>query len=104
MDDAIDERWNGTQILVVAQVWRLEFIYTQLGSMLAQTVDEQVFPLVVQFEFRVQLCMSYLTMLIYEILNGIYLYCINYSVFKYMCLYFFSLLNYNVVIEECNDM
>jgi hypothetical protein len=44
--------------------------------------------------------MSYLTMLIYEILNGIYLYYINYSVIKYMCMYF-SLLNYyNVVIEE----
>jgi hypothetical protein len=28
MNDDIDERWNGTQILVVAQVWRLEFIYT----------------------------------------------------------------------------
>jgi hypothetical protein len=43
-------------------------------------------------------------MLIYEILNGIYLYCINYSVIKYMCLYF-SLLNYyNAVIEECTAM
>jgi hypothetical protein len=36
----------------------------------------------------------------YEILNGIYLYYINYSVIKYMCMHF-SLLNYyNVVIEE----
>jgi hypothetical protein len=39
-------------------------------------------------------------MLIYEILNDIYLYYINYSVIKYMCMYF-SLLNYyTMVIEE----
>ena len=39
-------------------------------------------------------------MLIYDILNGIYLYYINYIVIKYTCMYF-SLLNYyNVVIEE----
>ena len=56
-----------------------------------------------KFKFRAHLCMSYLTMLIYEILNVIYLYYINYSVIKYMCMYF-SLLNYyNVVIEEYTD-
>jgi hypothetical protein len=50
-----------------------------------------------KFKFRVHLCMSYLTMLIYEILNVIYLY---YIIIKYTCMYF-SLLNYyNVVIEE----
>jgi hypothetical protein len=53
-----------------------------------------------KFKFRVDLCMSYLTMLIYEILNGIYLYYINYSFIKYMCMYFSLLSYYNMVIEE----
>ena len=67
--------------------------------MLVQTVDNQVFQLVFSFVFRVHLCMSYLIMFIYEILNGTYLYYINYNVIKYMCMYI-SLSNYYNVISE----
>jgi hypothetical protein len=45
--------------------------------------------------------MRYLTMLIYDILNGTYLYYINYIV-QYMCMYI-SLSNYYNVISEKND-
>jgi hypothetical protein len=95
------KRWNRTQILVTPQVWRLEFIYIYLGSMLKQTIDDQVFQLVFYSRFKVHLCTSYLIMLIYYKLNDTYLYYINYNIIKYMCMYI-SLLNYYIVISK-ND-
>jgi hypothetical protein len=53
------------------------------------------------FRFRVHLCMCCLTMLIYDILNGTYLYYINYNVVQYMCMYI-SLSNYYNVTSK-ND-
>jgi hypothetical protein len=64
-----------------------------------QTVDNQVFQLVFSFGFRVHLCMSYLTIFIYEILNGTYLYYISYNVIKYMRMYI-SLSNYYNVVSK----
>jgi hypothetical protein len=43
--------------------------------------------------------MRCLSMLIYDILNGTYLYYINYNVVQYMCMYI-SLSNYYNVISE----
>jgi hypothetical protein len=43
--------------------------------------------------------MRCLTMLIYDILNGTYLYYINYNVVQYMCMYI-SLSNYYNVMSE----
>jgi hypothetical protein len=64
-----------------------------------QTVDNQVFQLVFSFGFTVHLCMSYLKIFIYEILNGTYLYYISYDVIKYMCMYI-SLSNYYNVVSK----